>query len=62
MPRSTGEITKIRKPRPKQTGTPVLVRLQPEQLERLERWREAANEPSRPEAIRRLLDQALKKR
>ncbi|TPG13164.1 hypothetical protein EAH84_07125 [Sphingomonas oligophenolica] len=42
-------------------GTPVMVRLQPDQLGALDQW--IANHetaPSRPEAIRQLLEQALK--
>jgi hypothetical protein len=41
--------------KPKVTGTPVLVRLQPEQLQETDAWRRAQdNLPSRAEAIRRL--------
>lgn len=42
-------------------GTPVMTRLRPEQLARLDSW--IANQPdpkpTRPEAIRRLLDERL---
>ena len=51
-----------RKPGPAATGkgTPVQVRLQPEQLQRLDDWREGHDDqPSRPEAIRRILEKAL---
>jgi hypothetical protein len=42
-------------------GTPIQVRLQPPELERLDRWRgEQADTPSRPEAIRRLVSEAFK--
>jgi cytochrome c553 len=42
--------------RPGQSGTPVMVRLQPEQLKKLDEW--IARQPaslSRPEAVRTLL-------
>lgn len=46
--------------RPAVNATPVTVRLPPDQLARLDRWREAqAEPPSRPEAIRQLLNGAL---
>jgi len=39
---------------------PVLVRLLPDQADRLDRWRKGlADSPGRPEAIRRLLEQNL---
>ena len=46
-----------RKPRPKQTGTLVGVRVQPEQIVPLDAWIEAQPEPkpTRPEAIRHAL-------
>jgi hypothetical protein len=38
-----------------------MLRLQPDQLAALDRWREAQEPaPSRPEAVRRLLDRALR--
>jgi len=41
-------------------GTPVQVRLQPDQLAKVDAWRDAQDDkPSRPEAIRRLVDKAL---
>jgi len=47
---------KRRGPAPTGVGTPVLVRLQPDDLELLDLWI-AANDPgmSRPEAMRRIL-------
>jgi hypothetical protein len=51
-----------RKPGPPATGkgTPVQVRLQPEALAKLDAWRgRQHDEPSRPEAIRRLVEKAL---
>lgn len=46
-----------RKPRPKQTGTLIGVRVQPEQLRPLDAWIDAQPEPkpSRPDAIRHAL-------
>ena len=46
--------------RPATGATPVMVRLPPDQLAKVDRWREAqADAPSRPEAIRRLVEKAL---
>lgn len=43
-----------------QAGTLVGVRLQPDQLATVDQWRERQDDkPTRPEAIRRLLDGAL---
>lgn len=52
---------KRRGPAPTGQGTPVLVRLQPDQLARLDAWIAAQPEPAptRPEAVRRLLAAAL---
>jgi metal-responsive CopG/Arc/MetJ family transcriptional regulator len=51
---------KIRKPRAKQPGELIGVRLQPEPLARLDDWRREQDDlPNRSEAIRRLIDQAL---
>lgn len=42
-------------------GTPVQVRMQDSLLGKLDRWREAQpDEPTRPEAARRIIDEALK--
>jgi hypothetical protein len=62
MPESTRDITKKRKPRAEQIGTPVLVRLQPDQLGKLDAWitRQPEPRPTRPEAIRRLIEFGLK--
>ena len=59
---STGDNTKkIRKPRAKAQGELIGVRLQPPMLDPLDTWIAAQPEPrpSRPEAIRRLLEKAL---
>jgi hypothetical protein len=51
---------KRRGPVPTGKGAPVLVRLQPEALDGLDAWRAGEKDaPSRPEAIRRLLEKAL---
>jgi hypothetical protein len=58
MAKPTGDITKRKRAR--EPGTPIMVRLQPLELERLDRWRaEQPDEPSRPEAIRRLISGAF---
>jgi hypothetical protein len=52
-----------RKARPKQTGTFVGTRIQPELLKLLDDWRrEQADVPTRPEALRRLAEEALRGR
>jgi len=63
MAKATREITKSpRRPRPPETGTPVLVRLQAGPLKRLDDWRRGEPDlPTRAEAMRRLLEQALRK-
>jgi hypothetical protein len=49
------------RPRPKGTGEPVLVRLQPEFAAPLDGWRRGQSDlPSRAEAIRRLVELRLK--
>ena len=41
-------------------GVPVLVRLQPAELDQVDAWRQQQDgEPSRPEAIRRLVRKGL---
>jgi hypothetical protein len=41
-------------------GTLIGVRIQPQELELLDRWRAGqADKPGRPEAIRRLVEQSL---
>jgi hypothetical protein len=67
--KNTGDIMRIvaaaqprpgRKPRAPEIGTPVMMRLQAGMLEMLDRWRlEQLDEPSRPEAARRLLKPVL---
>jgi metal-responsive CopG/Arc/MetJ family transcriptional regulator len=61
MPRQTVISRKKRGPPPTGKGTPVMVRVQPDLMKRLDDWSRAQkDEPSRPEAIRRLVEQALK--
>ena len=58
MKKATRVITKKRPP---VTGTLIGVRLQPDSLSAVDTWRKKQTDlPSRPEAIRRLLDVALK--
>jgi hypothetical protein len=61
MGRSIRDIRKYeRKNRPPEPGTAILVRLQAEPLERLDDWAaQQQDKPSRPEAIRRLIDLGL---
>jgi len=59
MAKSTGDITKTK--RPSQTGVPVLVRLQPELLAPLDEASSHIGEASRPEAIRHILRDWLKR-
>jgi hypothetical protein len=47
--------------RPATDATPILVRLQPDRLKALDAWAtKQDDEPSRPEAIRRLVELGLK--
>jgi len=54
-------ITKKRRgPAPTGKGTLIGVRLQPDQLAKVDAWREAQDDaPTRPEAIRRLVESTL---
>lgn len=50
-----------RGPAPTGKGLPVQVRMQPDQLAALDAWRERQpDQPSRPEAVRRIVAKALK--
>jgi predicted component of type VI protein secretion system len=61
MTKSTRDITKPRKQRPTVTGEAVMVRVQPDMTKLLDDWRRnQADLPSRPEAIRRLVELGLK--
>jgi hypothetical protein len=54
-----------KKPRPPATGkgTPIMVRLQPDALARLDAWAHSQDDkPSRPEALRRLAERGLSAR
>ena len=62
MKPSTRDTTKsIRAGRPKQTGEPVMVRLQPSLAGQVDEFRRhQVDLPNRPEAIRRLIELGLK--
>jgi hypothetical protein len=63
MAKTTRDSVKTRKRRPAQTGEMVATRIQPELLKRLDAWRrEQPDLPTRPEALRRLTEEALRKR
>jgi len=55
---------KKRGPKPSGWGTPVMVRLQPDQLASLDAWiaEQGPAQPSRPEALRQLANMALSDR
>lgn len=60
MKTSTHDNTKTRKRRPPQTGELIGTRFQPEPLAAIDAWRRKQDDlPGRPEAIRRLVEQAL---
>jgi hypothetical protein len=60
MRRQTVIPRKKRGPPATGKGTPIMVRLQPEPLSRLDHWAsQQDDQPSRPEAIRRLFDLGL---
>lgn len=60
MVKSTREITKSPKKRAPVTGTPVLIRFQDDALLAIDDFRRNQDDlPNRPEAIRRLVEQAL---
>lgn len=60
MSKSIDDIMKSPKRRPKETGTPVLVRLQPDLLIALDNWCSQQRPiPSRPEAVRLLMNRGL---
>lgn len=51
-----------RGPKPTGQGVPIMVRVQPDQLANLDAWRLAQSDsPTRPEAVRRLIDKGLPK-
>ena len=59
----TGQTVIAKKRGPKPTGKGILIglRLQPDQLAAVDEWAAQHNpRPSRPEAVRRLVSQALK--
>lgn len=61
MNTSTRDNTKTRKKRPEETGTLIGTRFQSGLLTKIDAWRKAEDDlPSRPEAIRRLIEKALR--
>jgi hypothetical protein len=60
--RSISDIDKKRgRGRPTTDATPIMVRVLPDQLSYIDAWiASKADEPSRPEAIRRLVELGLK--
>ena len=63
MKRQTVISRKKRGPPPTGKGEPIMVRVQPDLLKKLEAWRAHQDDrTSRPEAIRRLVEQALEKK
>lgn len=59
MTDAISDIEKSGRGRPRTDSTPIMVRLQPDQLQRLDDWiEEDGARFSRPEAIRRLLEHA----
>jgi hypothetical protein len=57
---SIPETNKSKGGRPRVNATPVMVRLDPDLLEQVDRWRDnALGQPTRPEAIRRLVKKGL---
>ena len=60
MAKSTRDTMEPRNPRPKVTGDPVMVRVQPDMAKQLDDWRRKQDDlPGRPEAIRRLVELGL---
>lgn len=62
MAKSNRDITKSsKKVRPSKTGAPVLVRFQDDLLLKLDNWRRRQDDlPNRAEAVRRIINSALK--
>jgi hypothetical protein len=55
-------ISKKRGPKPTGQGEPILVRVHPDMLKKIDAWRKKqADPPTRPEAIRRIVDLGLKR-
>lgn len=54
--------TKNKGGRPRVDATPITVRMPPDQLARLDAWAsEQPDKPTRPEAVRRLVDKGLER-
>ena len=59
MAKSIKDIKKLGRPKTTGSGTPQLVRMHKDQLKAIDAWRDA-DDVSRPEAIRRLVEIGLK--
>ncbi len=61
MTEAISNIEKSKRGRPRTDATPIMVRLQPDQLAALDHWIEAQPDPkpSKPEAIRRLIEKGI---
>lgn len=60
MADAINNIGKSARGRPRTDSTPIMVRLQPDQLDALDGWIAAQDDkPSRPEAMRRILARQL---
>ena len=60
MVKSTSEFKSAKNLRPGQSGAMVSTRIQPDMLKLIDEWRlEQPDEPSRPEALRRLAMKGL---
>lgn len=60
MARQTVIPKKKRGPKPTGVGTPIMVRMQPDQLAKVDRWRDAQfADYTRPDAVRELVDLGL---
>ena len=61
MAKSTSEFKSAKNRRPGQSGEMISTRVQPDMLELIDAWRrEQPDQPSRPEALRRLAMRGLK--
>lgn len=61
MMEASEDIKKSKRGRPKVSTTPLMVRVEPVLLSQLDDWRRREDDlPTRPEAIRRLIEAGLK--
>lgn len=61
MSDAISDIEKSKRGRPRTDSTPIMVRVQPDQLAALDAWiaRQTSPQPTRPEAIRLILQEKL---